>query len=328
MVINIFFTGVTGYVGGSVLSHLLKFPTKYRITALVRSEEAVTKLRSLNVVPLLGSLNNAALVVKAVEVADMVIDTADSDNLDAAKAIVEGLSHSKIPKIFIHTSGTGVLSDGAKGDKASNLIYSDLDMKTIHSLPLTNPHRDVDQYLFEHSSNIKLIIVAPPIIYGLGTGQFNHHSMVIPRLIKLFAKLGGAAVYGKGINMWSSVHIEDLADFYLLLIEKALEGQADFGNEGWYFAEAADFQKKDLVSKLRDVLLKKNIVKRAEIRELSSAELAEHLGRSAYAMGCNSRSKGERSRALGWDPKRGDIFSSLEAQVDAMLEEGIIRADA
>lgn len=43
---------------------------------------------------------------------------------------------------------------------------------------------------------------------------------------------------GKGRNIWNNVHVEDLADFYVLLLEKAIAGEASSGKEGgWYFAE-------------------------------------------------------------------------------------------
>lgn len=324
MVVKIFFTGATGYIGGSVLDLLLKFPDKYKITALVRSKEAAEKLKTLNVTPILGSLNDADVLAKAAKEADMVVDTADCDNLNSAKTLLKALSESKTPKIFLHTSGTGVVSDTAAGTKESKDVYSDLDVKRIHALPLTNPHRDVDQYLIDNCGKVKLIIVAPPIIYGLGTGQFNRHSILIPGFLKTFEKLGQVATYNQALNVWSSIHVEDLADFYLLLIEKALEGKADFQKEGFYFPEAGDFQFKPMMVKLRDLIVARKLIQNSEIRQLTPAEVEKHFGPAAWAYGCNSRTRGERCRALGWAPKRGDVFSTLEEEVDALIKKGII----
>lgn len=302
---------------------LLKFPDKYKITALVRSKEAAEKLKTFNVTPVLGSLDDAKVVTKAVKDADVVVDIADSDNLNAAKTFIKALSESKTPKILIHTSGTGVIKDSAEGNEASNNVYSDLDVKTIHAQPLTYPHRKMDQYLIDHSDNVKLIIVAPPLVYGLGTGQFNRHSILVLNFAQLFDQLGQSATYGKGLNIWSSIHVEDLADFYLLLIERALEGKADFRKDGWYFPESSDVQGKALVTKLRDKLIDRKVIQKSEIRELTSAEV-ERLGKYAWGFGINCRTKGERSRALGWTPKRGDIFSTLEEDVDDLLKIGVL----
>lgn len=107
MALKVFMTGATGFIGGSVLANLLKHPAKFQVTALVRSPEAAKKLITLNVTPLLGSLDDSELIIKASEETDIVINAANADHLGAVKAIISGLSNSSKPKIFIHTSGTG-----------------------------------------------------------------------------------------------------------------------------------------------------------------------------------------------------------------------------
>ena len=95
---NIFFTGATGtshlksrcipgsvsliyysegYIGGSVLSRLLKHPNAatFNITALVRSPEKAEKLKILGVNPVVGSHSDLALVEKLTAKADVVIAT-------------------------------------------------------------------------------------------------------------------------------------------------------------------------------------------------------------------------------------------------------------
>lgn len=44
-------------------------------------------------------------------------------------------------------SGTGALVDDAEGNFAGGIVYSDLDVPTIESIPDTNPHRHVDTVL-------------------------------------------------------------------------------------------------------------------------------------------------------------------------------------
>lgn len=46
-------------------------------------------------------------------------------------------------------SGTGVLTDDAIGKYASEIIYSDLDIPLIESLPLTQLHREIDVAITE-----------------------------------------------------------------------------------------------------------------------------------------------------------------------------------
>jgi len=78
----VFLTGATGYIGGTVLTKLLESSSKkYSITALVRSETALPKLKSLGVKGLIGSLDDSELLAKAASEADLVINTANCDHL-------------------------------------------------------------------------------------------------------------------------------------------------------------------------------------------------------------------------------------------------------
>lgn len=198
-------------------------------------------------------------------------------------------------------------------------------METIHSLPISQPHRDVDHYIFEHSHNIDTLIIAPPTIYGLGTGPFKRHSYKIPEIIRSGVKYGQVATLGKGVNMWNCVHVEDLADFYILALEKALEGKADIRKEGWYFVEDGQYVFRDLVQKISEVILERKLIKTPEILHWTPKYVEELYGAYyARAMGSNSLCKGERSRALGWIPKKGNIFSSIEEEVDALIADNLL----
>jgi uncharacterized protein YbjT (DUF2867 family) len=150
--INIFITGVTGYIGGSILTALLQHPnaSNFNITALVRGDnERVKKLSSLNVTPLIGSNDSFEIIEKAASESHVVIHTANSaDDLPSAKAIISGLNkrtkQTGKPAIYIHTSGTGVLIEDVRGKKGSDIVYNDLDSAQINGLPDSQLHRNVD----------------------------------------------------------------------------------------------------------------------------------------------------------------------------------------
>ena len=255
---RLFILGATGYIGGTFLTKLLSSPdvSSWNITVLTRSKDSILIFKDLGLTPLLGSLDDAEALTKASSDADVVLNFADADHLAAAKSIVAGLSVGGKRRILIHTSGTGALIDEAKGEYASDKIYNDLDIESIHSIPVTQPHRNVDDYIFKNSEGFESIIVAPPLIYGQGKGLFNKNSIQIPLLIRGFLKSGYAATIGKGNNIWNNVHVEDLADFYLLLLQKAWEGKAGTGRDGWYFVESGEHIWKDVVIEIGKQLYK------------------------------------------------------------------------
>ena len=57
------------------------------------------------------------------------------------------------------------------------------------------------------------------MIFGPRRG-LQHDSDQIPKLIALSGQVGAGVYFWKGLNRYSNVHIDDLVDLYLLVMEK------------------------------------------------------------------------------------------------------------
>ena len=122
---NVFFIGATGYVGGSFLSRLLELPTPpHKINALIRSSEKIKIFENLserhsNCIGVQGSYDDHHLVERLAAENEVVIETADSDDVPMMKAILKGMKrrHEKTGKVgvLIHVSGTGTIVEDARG---------------------------------------------------------------------------------------------------------------------------------------------------------------------------------------------------------------------
>ncbi|KAF8149876.1 hypothetical protein B0H34DRAFT_678825 [Crassisporium funariophilum] len=331
---NIFFTGATGYIGGSVLSRLLKDPKAKdtTITALVRSPEKVEKLKALGVNAVVGSHTDEKLVEKLASEADVVIATADADNLEAALATLRGLKtryeKTGTPPIFIHTSGTGVLTDDAAGDKTTDTIYDDSNPDQIESLPDTQLHRNVDLELVraDKEGYIKSYIVIPSTIYGIASGELvekgiqNAHSIQVPELIRAALARGEGGTVGAGKNFWPNVHINDVADLYIVLYDSILSNPATgHGREGYYFGENGEHTLYDVGKAIGEAVVAIGKGKNPGPTTFTKEELDKYLGGSTY-LGTNSRCRGKRSRAIGWKPTKTtkDFIASIRPEVEAL----------
>jgi putative NADH-flavin reductase len=186
--LKVYISGATGYIGGSILSHLLK-ANKFKISALTRSQEKAEKLKSISVTPIIGTIDDADIVSAAAYDADIVIEVANCDHLGNAQAIVAGLEkkfkETNKKQIFIHTSGSGILFDPKNPmyGELNPTVYVDTNEEQMASLPVTNLHRNVDTFIIQHSDAYTLVIVAPSLIYGLGVGPegiANPHSIQTP----------------------------------------------------------------------------------------------------------------------------------------------------
>ena len=343
--LNIVFTGASGYIGGTVLHHLLQSDIGQRahIVALVRptkqNESVIAQLRTnhKNVEVVEGSHQEAELVTKQAAAADVIIHTANSaDDLPSIQALVAGLSQplasGRSKRFLIHTSGTGELVDSAKGQYAApdSEVYSDLDFKRFDSLPPETYHRDCTQVVFDgarqHSDAFAAVIVAPPTIYGPGSGYGKKYSQQIPLVITgtLAAKQG--RVVGNGSPLWQSVHVADLADLYVAILRGWLSHKVSTVAEGGglYFSATGEFAWIDISRGVANELHKRGLLSLTEVRPFTEAEIKDVLGGDvAYiAIGSNSRCKSERAEkeGLGWQPKHiNDVLSTIEYDVTQVI---------
>ncbi|TFK28556.1 NAD(P)-binding protein [Coprinopsis marcescibilis] len=336
--INILFTGATGYIGGSVLARLIDhpdFPT-FNIIAIVRSPERAEKLQKLGVGVVVGSHSDEALVEKLARNSDVVIATANADDFEAVTATLRGLKkrfeETKVAPIFIHTSGTGVLTDDAKGLHPTDTIYDDSNPDQIEALAPTQIHRNVDLELVnaDKAGYVKTYIVLPSTIYGIARNKLvnlgiaNSHSIQIPSLIKASLSRGEAGMVGKGLNIWPNVNIEEVADLYIYLFNaiRAKPDAVGHGREGFYFGESGEHTLYQISKRIAEVFVALGISKSDEPTTFTKEEIDKYFEGSNY-LGSNSRCRGIRSRSLGWKPSKTtqDMLDSIRPEVDAFSKE-------
>ena len=241
--------------------------------------------------------------------------------------------------IYIHTSGTGVLIEDVRGKKGSNTVYNDLDPDQINGLSDEQMHRDVDLFVTDAGQTnpkLKTVIIIPPLIYGIGTGLFNRTSIQLPTLVRAALKRGKAEMIGPGEATWDHVHISDLVDGYMVLLDQLLAAYGPnvtsnaeispyltTGREGYYFAENGRHSWRQLAEKIAEVLQKKGLASSNKVTSFPDNEVEDALlGRFSWlVVGSQSNSKAERLRKLGWKPHRPSVFESVEEQLDTLMKE-------
>ncbi|KAF9466577.1 hypothetical protein BDZ94DRAFT_1319443 [Collybia nuda] len=332
--INFFITGATGFIGGSVVLRLLNHPkaASFHLTVLVRAAEKAEKFKTLGINAVVGSHSDLPLVEKLASEADVVIAMADADNLEAAQATLKGLKKrhtiTGVKPIFIHTSGTGVLADTAGGMYAYDTIYNDADPDQIETLPPTQLHRNVDLELLaaDQQGYLNVYIVVPSTIYGIATGKLvelglqNPHSIQVPALVDASLARGQGGMVGEGKNLWPNVHVEDVADLYVVLYDSivAEPDKVGHGREGIYFGENGEHSLYDVGKAIAKALVDAGKGRSPEPTTFTQEEIEKYFGGSDY-LGSNSRCRGNRSRSIGWKPTHTttDFLGSIEAEVEA-----------
>jgi len=320
-------TGATGYIGGSVFEALRR-RGKYQLSVLVRGTDRVSKFESLGAKVVVGSLEDSEVLTKAAFESDIIFHCGDSELIPPAQAMLEGLKQRKQAKgtrgIYIQTSGTGLLLDRAKGEYAAEKIYSDMDLEEISKLPLDAVHRKLDIFISEYpQEDVVTALLYPCDIYGLGSGPFSKKAVVNIQLVRVALKYSQTYVYGKGKNVWCTVYMKDLEDAYLLLMDKLIEGKADHGKEGFYFAENGEVSMEEVTNRIARILKSKNRVADESVKPLTQDVMIGGFGADRdveLTWGGNSRAKGERLRKLGWKPSQSDCFHEFEAEIDHIIQ--------
>jgi nucleoside-diphosphate-sugar epimerase len=295
---DVFVTGASGYIGGSVAARLMR--AGHRVRGLARSAEKAAALKKLGIAPIDGTLDQADVLTREAKRADAVINAANSDHRGAAEALITGLAGSNKP--LIHTSGSSVIADSANGEPSDKVFDEDTSKWT--PVPDKQPRADLDRDIVAAASRgVRSIVLCNTLIYGHGLGA-HRDSVQVPRLVAK-AREGVARHIGRGLNIWSNVHIEDMADLYLLALDKAPAGT-------FLFVENGETSFRDKTAAIAKALK----VKGPEPWPIDEAITAWGKGTAVYAMGSNSRVRAAKARkTLGWAPRHGSVLEWIAKEV-------------
>jgi nucleoside-diphosphate-sugar epimerase len=292
---KVFCTGASGYIGGSVAAHLIA--AGHQVTGLVRSPEKADAVRAFGIEPLMGTLDDAAVLAQAAKAADVVVNAASADHKGAVTALLDALSGSGKP--FVHTSGSSVIGTRSKGQRSDAVFDEDTPFTPS---PARGARAALNEFILSYrDKDCRPVIVCPSLIYGIGHGA-GRDSVQVPLLIKLAKKRSCAAHAGPGENIWSNVHIDDLVALYVLAIERAPPG-------AFLFAENGENSMREVCEAINRMLGYAGPPTAMSMEE-AVAEWGE--GTAEDTVASNSRVRATSARQLGWKPKARGLIEEIE----------------
>ncbi len=205
-------------------------------------------------------------------------------------------------KTLICTTGSGIVVDSADGEYAGSVVYAE--DTYFEPVPFRRPRVAMNRLVREAAidKGIRSVVICPPMIYGKGRG-LQPDSDQLPKIIALSKQAGAGVYFGKGLNRYSNVHIDDLVELYLLALEKAPGGSFFFAENGHAsFKEIAEMVSRSLGFGGKTV-------------SLSVEDLVRQYGDAGrYGAASNSLVSAVNARRLGWSPKSpslAEYFASL-----------------
>lgn len=297
IIMKIFVTGATGFVGSAVVAELTQ--ARHQVVGLARNEEAKEKLTSMGAQTHEGDLEDLESLIAGVKSADAVIHTGFIHDFTKFKEVceidrkaIEAMGNALVGsnRPFIVTSGTLVVGPG-------KVITEDALPDYEHSLnPRIASELVVDE-LAKKGVNVSVVRLSPSV-----HGDGDHHGFV-PMLIDLAKKSGVSAYIGKGENQWTAVHRLDAAVLYRLALESTVPGTRFHGvaEESITLKSIAEA----IGSKLELPVVSK-----------SGEEATEHFKWFEHFVSINGpASATETRKQLNWHPDRPTLMQDLQGNV-------------
>ena len=293
---QIFVTGASGFIGGSVGNRLAR--AGHRVRGLVRDPAKLEAVRQSGIEPILGTLDDTALLTREAQAADAVVNAASSDDRDAIETLVAALAGSGKP--LLHTSGSSIIADEAMGEP-SDRIFDEATPFT--PAPEKQARVAIDRFVLD-APGVRSVVLCNSLIYGTGLGA-EPDSAQLPRLAAEALKTGVARHIGRGLNIWSTVHIADVAELYLLALDRAPAGTFCFVENG-----EASFQA--MVGAIAGRL------GLGPAQSWPAEDAIATLGRqtAVFSLGSNSRVRGVKTRdLLDWTPRRTSVLDWIRTEL-------------
>jgi nucleoside-diphosphate-sugar epimerase len=214
---NIFLTGGTGFVGTPVLDQLLR--RGHAVTALVRSESSAARVTQAGATALLGDITDErwlAVRLGSVDGAIHLASPGDATSAEVDRAVANAVvvAFGGTSRPYIHTGGVWAYGAG-----------SDITEETPFAAPgMVAWRAGVESVVLD--ADVVASVIEPAIVYGNGGG--------IPTVIPSAPRTqdGKLTVLGDGTAHWATVHVDDLAALYVLVLESGVGAGYVLGASG------------------------------------------------------------------------------------------------
>jgi nucleoside-diphosphate-sugar epimerase len=294
---NIFITGANGYIGGAVAAALLA--EGHTVRGLVRDRAKADAVTQMGIVPVIGTLDDAALLTAEAQAADAVVNAASSDHRAAVEALLAGLEGSGKP--FLHTSGSSIVGDEAMGEPSES-IYREGEV--IQPEPDKAARVALDQRVLT-APGVRSVVLCNTMIYGTSHAGVPAESVQIPTLARQARASGIARYIGRGLNRWSNVHIDDVAALYVRALAKAPAGT-------FLYVESGEATLREITQAIADRL------QLGEAKSWAAGDAIHAWGRemAVFALGSNSRVRGSFAKnSLSWAPQHHSVTDWIRQEL-------------
>lgn len=290
---RVLIVGAGGFVGSAAVR---KFVAEgHKVRGLVRRRETAATVRAQGGEPVTCDLVDLESVLPLLDDADAIVYVAQL-MIDAERktvsAMLDRLAGSD--KAFVFTSGTGVLSQRTDGDWSEDTFAED---DVFVPSKYIGARKDTEDLVRAAAvGRVRAMVIRPSMIWGHGGCP------MISAFHASAEKTGSVCYVGRGLNLYSGVHVDDVAELLALMVDRGTPGAL-------YHAVSGETNFRTLaeaVARQRGI----------STRSVDFAEAVTIWDKftALVALSVCSRSRAPRSRTeLGWlpHPERLDILDDV-----------------
>jgi len=186
----------------------------HEVCGLVRTAEKARALAAREIEPIVGTMEDPRSYVERASACEAFVHTAAEYTpryMELDKRTVDTLigaaTGSQRPRLFVYTSGVWVYGDtgDARVDESSGI-------KPVHVAAKRAEHERL--VLAADRGPLRTIVVRPGCVYG-------ERGSLTADWFESATKNGAARIVGDGANRWAMVHLHDLADLYVRVVESS-----------------------------------------------------------------------------------------------------------
>jgi len=288
---RIFVTGATGYIGSAITSALVH--AGHSVVAMARPSARTHALREMGVELVEGSLSTIDDRAGVMRETDAVIHAASDSSAERTRldrnAIETALENAR--GVFVYTSGVWVLGNTGESEADETTAPNPL------ALVAWRPEHEA-KVLESSSDRLRTAVVRPGCVYG-------GRQSLLAQWFSAAEKGDPLEIVGAGTNRWSMVHLDDVADCYLKIVEGGMRG----------VFHAVDDSRSTIVEMARAVA--ETAGRGSAVQMIPLEEARKTRGSLADALAIDQQVASNRTRArLSWQPACRTFLSTIERQCE------------